>query len=139
MRESLFHLAYRFHRALKLSGGGLQRSKRANRTVQASPSRSFASCGFRSRPYGMLDVLELGSPRRAYSTCAQSSPDAVTLLIGPLNCLSQYLLFRVPATLCLPTHPFGTTDFPTLLYPEPRPTAFETERNPFKIHLPAKV
>src|ERR1035438_9472023 len=96
-------------------------------------------------------------PVSAYSMCAHTPSDATVVPIRLANCPSPSLLSRLPAPLRLPISPspplppplppppplpippLGRIDHPTILYPELQTTTLETEQNPLKIGVRAKV
>jgi hypothetical protein len=78
-------------------------------------------------------------PGRAYSSCAHTPSDAAVVPIRLANCPSPSLLSRLPAPLRPPIRPLGRIDHPTILYPELQTTTLETEQNPLKIGVRARV
>ena len=78
-------------------------------------------------------------PVSAYSMCAHTPSDAAVVPIRLANCPSPSLLSRLPAPLRLPIPPLGRIDHPTILYPELQTTTLQTEQNPLKIGVRAKV
>jgi len=101
----------------------------------------------RSAPCGQLIIPSRPIPRslrrclfgRASHPCVHS-PSHVP---SAPNCTSDYLsesrFFRLPTTSSLPIHPLLSTKVPTHHFPQPYITALQTEQNPLKIDLPAKV
>src|ERR1035437_716206 len=78
-------------------------------------------------------------PGRAYSTCAYAPSDAARTLIGLANYPSASLFSRLPATFRLPAPPHGSTGQPTHLSPAPQTTTLQTQQNPLKTGVRAKV
>ena len=78
-------------------------------------------------------------PVSPYSMCAHTPSDTAVVPIRLAHCPSPSPLSRLPAPLRLPIRPLGRIDHPTILYPELQTTTLETEQNPLKIGVRAKV
>jgi hypothetical protein len=78
-------------------------------------------------------------PVSAYSMCAHTPSDTAVVLIRLAHCPSPSLLSRLPAPLRLPIRPLGGIHNSTILYPQLQTTTLETEQNPLKIGVRAKV
>jgi hypothetical protein len=78
-------------------------------------------------------------PGSVYPTCVYALSHAPAVVAPLANRLSESRCLRLPTTPSLQIHPFARTKAPTHRFPQPHITALQTEQNPLKIDLPAKV